>query len=46
MLTKNSNNKVKRKINEKINLYSPGIGCSFKKFLTIDEEISDLLKKV
>ena len=39
------NFKIKREINEKINLYSRFIDCSFKSFKTIGKkELSGLLK--
>ena len=45
MFTKNSNTKLKHKIDGYINLYSFCIDCSFKKSVTIiKEELSDLLK--
>ena len=45
MFTNNNNIKLKQEINGKIILYSHCIGCSFKKFTTINnEEIGVLLK--
>ena len=38
MFTKNNSIKIKRQIDEKINLYSHYNDCGFKKFKIIDEE--------
>ena len=47
MFAKNSNIKLKRKIDGNINFYSQCNVFSFKKFATIDEEeICNILKKV
>ena len=40
MFTKNSNNKLKREMVWKTNLYSHCAGCGFKKFATIEEKVN------
>ena len=43
MITKNKSIKIKREIGGKINLYSYGIDCCFKKIASVDkEELSDV----
>ena len=46
MFKKSKINKLKRKIDGKINLYLCCVGCSFKKLLTLNEgEINVLFEK-